>query len=290
MVWKAGVGHHGGMQGDDGMNAGGVPPPFQVMVKPTGPICNLDCTYCYYTEKKALYPKERRFAMKEEVLETLIRDYLAAGRDWHVGTIGIVASRLVSRYRRPAIVIALDGEGGGRGSGRSIEGVDLVSILDACEDLLETHGGHEMAAGLNIREDKVAAFRERFNQLCSDQLKGADLRAVQRVDAWISLGEVDRELYDQSLRLGPFGMGNPKPVWGARHVQVAGNPRRVGKEGAHLKLLLAAGRTQLDAIGFGLGPCDLPVDPIDILFEIAEDTYRGHGQLQLILKDLAPSA
>ncbi|NQU40124.1 MAG: single-stranded-DNA-specific exonuclease RecJ [Lentisphaerae bacterium] len=214
---------------------------------------------------------------------------VAAGADWHVGTIGIVASRLVGRYQRPSIVIGLDGKGGGRGSGRSVDGVDLVALLDACEDLLETHGGHAMAAGLNIREENLAAFRERFNALCSSQLKGRDLRAVQRVDAWVSLGEVDRELYDQSLQLSPCGMGNPKPVWGARHVQIAGEPRRVGKDGAHLKLLLAAGRTQLDAIGFGLGPYVLPDGPIDILFEIAEDTYRGHGALQLILKDLAPS-
>ena len=186
-------------------------------------------------------------------------------------------------------MIALDGEGGGRASGRSVEGVNLVEMLDACEDLLETHGGHAMAAGLNIRADKVEAFRERFNALCSAQLKGTDLRPAQRVDAWIALGEVDRELFDQSQRLRPCGMGNPKPVWGARHVQIAGKPRRVGKDGAHLKLLLAAGRTQLDAIGFGLGPCKLPDGPIDIVFEIAEDTYRGHGQLQLILKDLALS-
>ncbi|MBL7077191.1 MAG: single-stranded-DNA-specific exonuclease RecJ [Kiritimatiellae bacterium] len=214
---------------------------------------------------------------------------VAADVDWHVGTIGIVASRLVGKYRRPAIVIGIDDEGNGRGSGRSIEGLNLVEMLDACEDLLETHGGHAMAAGLNIRAENVDAFRKRFNALCSAQLKGTDLRPSQRVDAWISLGEVDRELYEQSLRLKPCGMGNPKPVWGARHVQVAGPPRRVGKEGAHLKLLLASGRTQLDAIGFGLGPYELPEGPIDIVFEIAEDTYRGHGALQLILKDLAPS-
>jgi len=214
---------------------------------------------------------------------------VAAGVDWHVGTIGIVASRLVAKYQRPAIVIGIDEEGHGRGSGRSVEGLNLVEMLDACEDLLEAHGGHAMAAGLNIRAENVEAFRERFNGLCAAQLKGTDLRPAQRVDAWISLGEVDRELYDQSLRLKPCGMGNPKPVWGARHVQVAGQPRRVGKENAHLKLLLAAGRTQLDAIGFGLGPYELPEGPIDIVFEIAEDTYRGHGALQLILKDFAAS-
>jgi single-stranded-DNA-specific exonuclease len=215
---------------------------------------------------------------------------VAADEAWHVGTIGIVASRLVRKYQRPAIVIGIDDEGNGRGSGRSIEGLNLVEMLDACEALLETHGGHAMAAGLSIRAENVDAFRERFNELCAAQLKGTDLRPAQRVDAWISLGEVDRNLYEQSLRLKPCGMGNPKPVWGARHVQVAGQPRRVGKDDAHLKLLLAAGGTQLDAIGFGLGPCELPEGPIDIVFEIAEDTYRGHGALQLILKDLGPSA
>jgi len=214
---------------------------------------------------------------------------VAAGEAWHVGTIGIVASRLVGKYQRPAIVIGIDEEGNGRGSGRSVEGLNLIEILDACKDLLETHGGHAMAAGLNIRAENVDAFRERFNERCAAQLKGTDLRPAQRVDAWISLGEVDRTLYEQALRLKPCGMGNPKPVWGARHVQVAGPPRRVGKEGTHLKLLLAAGGTQLDAIGFGLGPCDLPEGPIDIVFEIAEDTYRGHGALQLILKDFSPS-
>ncbi len=214
---------------------------------------------------------------------------VAAGDNWHVGTIGIVASRLVTKYQRPAIVIGMDEDGNGRGSGRSIEGLNLVEMLDACEDLLEKHGGHAMAAGLDIKAGNVEAFRERFNGLCADRLRGTDLRPAQRVDAWISLGEVDRELYEQALRLKPCGMGNPKPVWGARHVQVAGPPRRVGKEGAHLKLLLAGGGRQLDAIGFGLGPYELPEGPIDIVFEIAEDTYRGHGALQLILKDIAAS-
>lgn len=214
---------------------------------------------------------------------------VAADVGWHVGTIGIVASRLVGKYRRPAIVVGIDDEGNGRGSGRSIEGLNLLEMLDACEDLLEAHGGHAMAAGLNIRAENVDVFRERFNELCSAQLKGTDLRPAQRVDAWIALGEVDRALYEQALRLKPCGMGNPKPVWGARHVQVIGPPRRVGKDGAHLKLRLGAGRSQLDAIGFGLGACALPDGSIDIVFEVAEDNYRGYGALQLILRDLAPS-
>lgn len=218
------------------------------------------------------------------------RDYglVAYGEDWHVGTIGIVASRLCRRYQRPVIVLAGGGDNA-RGSGRSLEGLNLVETLAACAANLETFGGHELAAGLTVRRDGIDAFREAFNALCRERLEGTDLRPRQRVDAWVCLGEVDDRLEEALTRMRPFGVGNPQPVFGARGVRVVGEARRVGRDGAHLKLTLAEGATQVDAIGFGFGHCELPDGPLDVLFEVNRNTFRGYDSLQLQIKDMAPA-
>ena len=219
------------------------------------------------------------------------RDFglVAARRGWHVGTIGIVASRLCARYGRPTVVVAIDDEGRGRGSARSVEAVDVVGVLNRCAPLLLTYGGHQMAAGLSLAEENIAEFRRQFNALCAGKLQGADLRPVQRVDAWVNLGEADRDLYTAMANLNPVGLGNPAPAWGARAVRPVGPPTRVGKDGAHLKMTLAAGATQIEAIAFGMGKNDLPSGPLDVVFKLEEDSYQGRRKLVLHIQDLAPS-
>lgn len=209
---------------------------------------------------------------------------LVAGReDWHIGTVGIVASRLCAKYRRPAVVIGFDEEGHGRGSCRSIEDLDLVEVLRGCSEFLTTFGGHKMAAGLGIEKANLGAFCEKFNALCAERLQGRDLRAVQPIEAWIGLGEVDERLFKAVQQLQPLGLGNPTPTFGARGVQVVGQPRVVGQK--HLKMQVASGGTQLDAIAFGMGDAKLPEGGLDLLFQVQQNTYKGRTSMQLNVKD-----
>lgn len=203
---------------------------------------------------------------------------------WHAGVIGIVASRISAKYRRPAVVISLDEAGMGRGSCRSIEGFSLVERLEDCSDLLVRFGGHAMAAGLDIEAGRVEAFRQRFDEVAAKALSGTDLRAVQNVDAWMDLAAVDEAFFQSIERMRPFGFGNTTPVWAARGVRVVGAPRRVG-DGKHLKLVLASGGRQIDAIGFGLGDREVPEGPLDVAFQLQKNTYQGRESLQLNVQD-----
>lgn len=218
------------------------------------------------------------------------RDFgiVVAREGWHLGTVGIVASRLVRRYNRPCVVIGFeDGEDDGRGSCRSVPGLDLMEVLAECADLLDSYGGHKAAAGLHLSKSCLREFGELFNAACATRLKGRDIRPVQTVDAWIGLQEADDRLFHALERMRPFGTGNPGPVWGAKGVCALGPPRVVGKD--HLKMTLASGGTDLPAIGFGLGGREVPDGPMDVVFELRENTYRGHRSLQLHLKDLRPA-
>ncbi len=206
---------------------------------------------------------------------------------WHPGVIGIVASRLSSKYRRPTVVIAVDETGLGRGSCRSIEGFNLVERLEDCGDLLRRFGGHAMAAGLEVEGSKLAAFCERFNEVATRALAGSDLRPVQTVDAWVDLREADEPLIASLQRMQPFGFGNPTPVLAARGVRVV-STRPVGN-GKHLKMTVASGATQRDAIGFHLGEQKVPDGPVDVAFHLQTNTFNGRTSIQLNVQDIRAS-
>lgn len=216
-----------------------------------------------------------------------LRGLVAASRGWHPGVVGIVAARLVRRYHRPSVVISIDGASG-RGSCRSIEPFNLVEALDACGDLLERHGGHAMAAGLEVRDENIEAFTARFDAVARERLRDGDLVPVQHVDAWMTLPEADGALLTAMQDLRPFGCANPSPVWGVRGVRVVGEPRTVGER--HLKLLLADGGRQMDAIAFGQADREVPPGPIDVAAQLELNRYRGREQLQLQVKAFRPAA
>lgn len=219
------------------------------------------------------------------------RDFgLVVGRaGWHIGAVGIVAARLCARYCRPAAVIGFDENGWGRGSCRSAESVDIVAVLRACSDLLASFGGHKMAAGFVIEKSMSDTFKKRFNEECAARLAPSDLSPAYRVDAWIGLGEVDETLFNQMQRLKPVGMGNPTPVWGVGGVHLAEMPKKIGKNGEHLKMTVASGGAQLSAVAFGMAEHDIPDGPMDVLFNLQEDTYGGRRRLQLNVKDFRPA-
>lgn len=211
-----------------------------------------------------------------------------AGDGWHPGVVGIVASRVVERFGRPAFLIAFDGDVG-RGSGRSISAFDLHSALVACGDLLEKFGGHRMAAGLTIHRSRLAEFRDRFAALAGERLAPEALGPEQRIDVELPLAEATAELEKLCRHLEPCGMGNPGPVFGVRGVRLV---RRARVGGAHLKGVLEGQGGALEAIGFGLADrlAGLGDGPVDAAFRLDENEYQGQRRVQARLLAVTPAA
>jgi single-stranded-DNA-specific exonuclease len=203
---------------------------------------------------------------------------------WHPGVIGIVASRLVERYQRPTILVALDGERG-RGSGRSLPGLDLTSVLERCDDLLEGYGGHAYAAGLTLRRDRLPALRERLERLVSERLSPEDCVPRLVCDADLRLGECDMDLVEWIERLAPHGLDNPEPVFRAANLRVE-SAAAVG-HGKHLRLTVRDDSGRAEAIGFGLGdqaPVLARLGRCDLAFVPARNEWLGETRVQLKVK------
>jgi len=217
------------------------------------------------------------------------RAIVLAKHGWHPGVIGIVASRIVDRFNRPTIIIALNGEGFGQGSGRSIIGFHLTRALDACADLLLGYGGHEMAAGVKIDPANLDTFRQRFCAYASGVLAPEQLVPELKLDGLAELGQVTPSLVTDLQRLGPFGMGNRKPLLIARGLELAAPPRRVGKTGDHLQLYLRQGNNSMRAIAFGYGAKfdELRQGTVlDLAFEPTLNEYNGFVSVELMVKDM----
>ena len=203
---------------------------------------------------------------------------------WHAGVIGIVASRLVARYRRPVVVVAFDENGVGRGSCRSIKGYHLLKGLEQCRQFLITYGGHEMAAGLEITRGRYADFRMAFNQAVKVGLEGCDLRPIQRINAWITLDQVNDSLFAAMEALRPFGQDNPVPVLAVRGVRIQGQPRRVGVN--HLRFMVGDGRTSRSAIAFRMADIAIPEGPLDVAFTFQKNFVMGNETLELNVQEI----
>lgn len=212
---------------------------------------------------------------------------VAAQRDWHPGVVGIVASRLTQRYHRPAIVIAIDEDGVGRGSCRSVSAFNMVEGLTDCGAHLLRYGGHAMAAGLQIKEANVEAFRAHFNQAAQKRVALEDMRPEQRIDAWISLRDVDWRLIECLERMAPFGLGNPKPVWAVRRARLLGPPRIVGEK--HVKMTVLEGNAKLDAIAFNMADREIPDGDMDMAFQLSRNVFRGRETIQMNVQDIRPA-
>ena len=204
---------------------------------------------------------------------------------WHIGVVGIVASRVLQQFYRPTIIVG--GEGGEwRGSGRSIAGFDLAAALRECNDLLVRHGGHAMAAGLTIHPENLDAFRERLNELARRALKPDDLQPALRLDAEVALGEISVESLAELERLKPMGQGNPPVQLVARNVTQARPLQRMGAEKQHVKLWLTDGKTTHEAVWWGAGKeASLPVGKVDVAFAPQINEYNGRRTVQLKMLD-----
>jgi single-stranded-DNA-specific exonuclease len=217
---------------------------------------------------------------------------VVAGEGWHPGVVGIVASRLVERWRRPCVVIALDGEGGGRGSGRSISCYDLHAGLAACTDQLVRFGGHRMAAGVELEAAAVEPFRRALAAHAGAALSPEDLIPVERVDAIVPGGDLGLPLAEDLELLRPFGMGNPQPtllVPSARFERVT----VMGKDREHSRFtLVAAGGAKSRGVAFGTPPKALAPaaeQPHDIALRLERNRWNGMVEPRVLLRALCPT-
>ena len=198
---------------------------------------------------------------------------VAGARGWHPGVLGIVASRIARKYHRPTIVIGFDENGVGKGSGRSIEGLNLVNALTRCAASLEKFGGHEMAAGVALHEENFPKFAEAFCSTARELLSEQALQRSLRLDHELPFTSIHVEFLRWHELLQPFGNGNPQPLFFARAVEPVAPPRVSNEK--HLIFRLRQGDRHRRAVYFDGATNDFPPPPWDIAFRVGADEYDG---------------
>ena len=218
--------------------------------------------------------------------------------NWHHGVIGIVASRITEKYTRPAILVSFEGNESetpspddvGKGSGRSIKGMNLVDALCYCQDHLVKFGGHELAAGLSVTRGELDNFRRLINEYARKNLSEADMVQTVEADCELDFSDVNLGLAKGIQLLEPYGVSNPIPGFVLRGVTV--NDITGISEGKHTRLSLGNGRYTLSAMYFSNSPDSLGIyvgDKVDVLFNLDVNEWGGRESAQVIVRDIKPS-
>ena len=234
-------------------------------------------------EEKILNEALAEIDRRPEMLRRKI--LIFAGKGWHRGVIGIVASRLVERFHRPALVVALDGEIG-HGSGRSIPRFHLLNALDHAAPLFERYGGHAQAAGFSLQAARIEELADTLEKYAQTALTAQDLEPELKVDLQVNLAQIDWAALAELKRLEPCGFGNPRPVFSANG-KLEMSPR-VMKE-KHLKLRVGADGASFDAVGWNFASRYSPTLPgqlLELAFTIEENTFFDEPSIQLVLRDI----
>ena len=215
---------------------------------------------------------------------------VVAGDGWHRGVIGIVASRLVDAFHRPAVVISIDGDTA-HGSCRSIPGFDMLEALTACAEHLDQFGGHRAAAGLTMGRSRIRAFREALTAWADDRLGPDDLRPRLRIDGPLGFRQITPRLYDGIGQLAPFGIGNPKPTFWTPAAQVADGPRRMKER--HLSMSLRHDGVALRGVFWRAAERAPEIaaarDGLDVAYSIERNTFNGNTSLEVSVADVRAS-
>lgn len=198
---------------------------------------------------------------------------------WHIGVVGIVASRVLQEFYRPTIILGGEGENW-RGSGRSIAGFDLAAALRECDDLLVRHGGHAMAAGLTIQPDQLEAFRARLNEVAARTLKREELQPPLRLDAEVRTRDITLDTLAELDELKPVGQGNPVVQFFASDLTHQRPLQRMGNEKQHVKMWVTDGRATHEAVWWNAGSRSLPVGRFDLAFAPQVNAYNGKRTVQ----------
>jgi single-stranded-DNA-specific exonuclease len=236
--------------------------------------------------------QEEEETIRTEAIAMLQKDFdpdrdhviVLGSRKWHPGVVGIVASQLMRRYHKPTFIIAFDANGVGKGSGRAIPGVSLVQAIHHCSDYLISGGGHDMAAGLAIEEDKLDDFRKAFDKYVSETTTEDQRTPVLMIDAEVKFSELTLDLLDSYELLEPFGNSNPQPTFMSRGVFPTEPLKRAGAN--HLKLFMRQGIVERDAIFFNSIDFNFPDPPWDIAFTIDRNVFRGRTSLSISIQDI----
>ena len=213
---------------------------------------------------------------------------IIGSKGWHPGVVGIVASRIKDEFSRPAIVIAFDKEGIGKGSARSIPHLDLYEALSYAAKFLEGYGGHPMAAGLTVREDKFENFKSLFLRNANKILTNDDLIPAISIDGEMALTDINSRFMRFLEKLGPFGPGNMRPKFVSRNLSISGQPRLMGN-GEHIRFIVSQNGRNYPAVGFKLSSHyeDLIRGvPVDIAYVVEVNQWQGQSNIQLNVRDI----
>jgi single-stranded-DNA-specific exonuclease len=211
---------------------------------------------------------------------------VVGGEGWHRGVIGIVASKLVDAFHRPAIVLSIEGQFA-HGSCRSIRAFDMLAALEHCAGALIKFGGHKQAAGLTMAAEKVTAFRQAITDYADERLGPDDLKPRLRIDACLGFRDITGEFAGQLTLLAPFGIGNPRPLFEANRVEVVDGPRRLKEK--HLKMALKQNGRIFRAIAWrAVEREDFITEnrtSLDLAFSLEHNMYQGDEFLELAVSD-----
>ena len=213
---------------------------------------------------------------------------IIGAKGWHPGVVGIVASRIKDEFSRPAIVIAFDKEGIGKGSARSIPNLDLYEALSYAAKFLEGYGGHPMAAGLTVREDKFENFKSLFLRNVNKILTNDDLIPAISIDGEMALTDINSRFMRFLEKLGPFESGNMRPKFVSRNLSISGQPRLMGN-GEHIRFIVSQNGRNYPAVGFKLSSHyeDLIRGvPVDIAYVVEVNQWQGQSNIQLNVRDI----
>lgn len=210
-----------------------------------------------------------------------------ANEGWHQGVIGIVCSKLCDRYGCPVVLIAIDENGMGKGSSRSVHGFNLFEALSSCEDLLEKYGGHELAAGLTVEKDKIEALKARLKEYAENHVKMSDLVPQIQIDCEIEPQKITQQDIADMEKLEPYGMQNPEPIFCTKDCIVDEiTPISSDK---HAKIMLVKGGITFEALLFGSGTSGLGFaqgNMVDIAYNLDINEFRGKSNIQYTLRDV----
>ena len=213
---------------------------------------------------------------------------IIGSKGWHLGVVGIVASRIKDEFSRPAIVIAFDKKGIGKGSARSIPHLDLYEALSYAAKFLEGYGGHPMAAGLTVHEDKFENFKSLFLRNVNKILTNNDLIPAISIDGEMALTDINSRFMRFLEKLGPFGPGNMRPKFVSRNLSISGQPRLMGN-GEHIRFIVSQNGRNYPAVGFKLSSHyeDLIRGvPVDIAYVVEVNQWQGQSNIQLNVRDI----
>ncbi|MCP4375248.1 MAG: single-stranded-DNA-specific exonuclease RecJ [bacterium] len=250
-----------------------------------------------YLEQQNIERRKVQNEISDQAIEMVESNQLAAdGRNaivvgsenWHGGVIGIVASRLVDRFNRPAIVFSFSDDQA-KGSARSIDGFNMHTALTACQEHIEGFGGHAMAAGLTLNREKFDAFSDAFVSYASSHISGEQMTPVLKIDAVVPLASLSYDTVRNLSKMAPFGRGNEAPIVVVKGCRSLTPPKRIGRSGTTISMTLGHESASMRAVGFQMGDLAdalVGVNAIDVAFEPQLNTFRGNTTVQAMLRDV----